>query len=177
MPLFKILATGSCVIALFFTLLCMLVSAAGLQSETRFVFTFVMSFVAAGFIFARIDKQEADAQYRAKLAATGSRAIMNDAIEALNRLEAEDNAENRSDFQQKAAHALMSLGEVRVTRRDLAIVATAKAIEAQHTLRRACEAGEEAQIPQLRARAEEMAKIAVYEIRRMQEPSEQQNKQ
>ena len=90
-----------------------------------------------------------------------------EAIAALNRLEQDETPENRLDFQRKAAQALMSLGEVRVTRRDLAIVATAKAIEAQHALREACEADAAQDLGALQSRADRMARVAVYEIGRM----------
>ncbi len=167
MPSNKVLASGACGVALFCTLLCMLLSAAGLWAETRSVVIFVMFFLAVGFLFAHLDKREADAAFRAKLAATGSRAMMGEAIAALNRLEQDETPENRLDFQRKAAQALMSLGEVRVTRRDLAIVATAKAIEAQHALREACEADASQDLSTLQSRADRMARVAVYEIGRM----------
>ena len=164
---YRIVSYGACVAAFLTQIVCMFVSASGMYVPTVIATVAAIFFITAGFCFGILDRQETEEQENARLSAAGSREWLNDAIEALDRLERDDTAENRTDFQQKATRALMALGEIHVSQKDLAVVAAAKAIEAQEALRHACESGDEAQIPVLRIRSEEMAKIAIHEIRRI----------
>ena len=162
----KMTAYGLCGLGFFGTFLCMLLSAAGLRSETRVVFLITLGVLALGFVFGRI-AADGDAVPQAEKTPQ-ARALVAQAVAALEAMDQNETPETRADFQQKAACALMALGDVRITRQDLAVVAASKAIEAQHALRAACEQGEPPeQVARIRQRAGDLAVVAIHEFRRI----------
>lgn len=161
----KLIASGLCAASFFCTLLCMLLSAAGLREETRSVFWLTLLLAAAGFAAARYAKLREKALRRATTVPHSARALMNDAIAALQVLEQFETSESRADFQQKAAAALMALGNIHATKREHAVTAAAQAIALQHALRTACESGEESTAAALRTKAAAQAELAIRAIR------------
>ena len=165
---YKALAAGLCGVSFFAVLLCLFLSAAGLRSETSIVFGMLLPVLVIGFFCAYLYKQEERQLNEAVSAPIQTRALMNEAISALRVMEQEPTPEHQADFQQKAAVALMALGDVQVTSRQEAIAAAAAAIDAQHALRQACEnEAPETQIELLRQTAAIQSENAVRAIRKM----------
>ena len=165
MTVAKLISTALCAASFFSTLLCMLLSAAGLRAETRSVFGLTVLLLLIGFTAGAYSKSQLQALRRAKAAPIADRAMMNEAIAALQTLEQHETPENRAAFLQKAVPAVMSLGNIRATRREHAVVAAAVAIAQQHALRRACESNDDTTALQKEADAgREAAVRAIWEL-------------
>ncbi len=114
----------------FFLLLTMVVSTAGLREETRTLFIWTLVLAGLSFCMVQVDRVLTEDRRTAAPPAESSE-LMQQAVAAMERWEASDSPEDWAAFQEKAAAALRSLGEVSLSPRNQAIGAVSEAIAAR----------------------------------------------
>lgn len=174
MPDNKTIASGLWGLALLGTVVCMAVSAAGMKDETYIVFVFTILFILFGFIFAMLNAQEERAVERRLLKKNDPPKKLQAAFDAMAACDSCDGApeeERRKmtdECNRRAVEAILAFGELKLSQKEIAMAATAKAIEANKELQRLCERSAEAAIlAQAQQQAEELSREAVRELRRL----------
>lgn len=139
----KSISFGFWVAGLVGTLLCMALSAAGMQQATYGAAVATLVLIAFGFVFARIYKSEQEAlAARRRKGLAKAQGMVEAACAALDAYrdaqvqgaDAEMVAELRRKAENAAMEAVFTLGEAQATPRELALVATQQASEAQKKL-------------------------------------------
>jgi hypothetical protein len=127
---FDIAAWGLCGVSGFFLLMTMLLSAAGMQDETRMMFILTIVFAVLSFCMVHVGRALAEDE-KAPASPAESSDLLQQAVEAMERWEASDAPEDWTVFQEKARKALLSLGEVSLSPRNQAVAAVSEAITAR----------------------------------------------
>ena len=122
-----------CGASVFFLLLTMVVSIAGMREETRTLFTLTLVLAGLSFCMVHVDRAMTEDTHTAAPAAEAS-SLMKAAVAAMERWESSDSPEDWTAFQEKAAEALLSLGEVSLSPRNQAIGAVSDAIAARRAV-------------------------------------------
>lgn len=129
------------------TLLCMAVSAAGLRSETTLLFIITIIFLLFGFLFEIMNRKEVSEEEQERRHRMGQAQPLLEAYAAMDAYNAailagepEDVLNQRLAERNLAAiEAILAYGDITVTQKQMAMVATAKASAAAKQLQESAE--------------------------------------
>lgn len=133
MSVSKLAAWILCGASVFFLLLTMVVSTAGMREETRTMFILTLAMAGLSFCMVHVGRTIEEDDHAAAPPEQSS-ALMQKAVDAMEKWEASDSPEDWTAFQKKAAKALMSLGDVSLSPRNQAIGAVSEAIAARRAV-------------------------------------------